>query len=449
MSPIINRGCTGFVGADFSDFPGISVFGAFARVVRLNHISAKSYFSAFTLRNRRDDDLSRRLTFSGASRDAVAAALSLTSTATLDVAAWLPFQCDPRCLAANWSFRYCRACLRYGFHSLLHQLPWIGKCPWHRTRLLTTCAICDSRLTLAGGSKVLLLQCCNGHDPFNELISCVESFDQVEAATMFIESYLAWAKNERARSLLIMPESGTTRFDVIASAITLLPALRDCCQGPTQTSSTVHTRTLTLRSTTTNDVHDAPSALAKLSTLLLEGAGLELPRNLAPGFVKIGCSLAERLPPESLTDAEVSLFFDGLERQPNQTFKPAKRASLAEIRFLPPLLIGERRVVYRNTFSKTAATAAYWLLDAALNEPPHPDLEAEVGYRLLVHALGTILKRAYAEGMRVVLSRYVHALFDSKRDRPRLTEPWILIHKEGPQLQKVKIVWARRADLPW
>jgi len=45
-----------FVGADFSSLPGISAFGAFARVARLNHINSKGYFSAFGLRGCRQNN---------------------------------------------------------------------------------------------------------------------------------------------------------------------------------------------------------------------------------------------------------------------------------------------------------------------------------------------------------------------------------------------------------
>lgn len=436
------------MGADFSDLPGISVFGAFARVVRLNHISAKSYFSAFGLRNRRDDDLSRRLTFSGASRDAIAHALSLTSASTLNIATWLPFQGGSSDLEANWSFRYCPVCLRQGFHSLLHQLPWVDRCPWHRTRLLAKCAICDSPLALRGDAGRPLLTCCNGHDAFNEMVSAADRFDQAVAAEAFIEHYLAWAEKERARCLLIPPEVGATSFDVVSNAITLPSTWGGGCQGPALAARTLHARTLIRQSVSTHGVHDLPSALAKLSTLRHEVAGLELPHSLAPGFISIGCELAGRLPPESLTDSEASLFFDGLERQPDQTFKPAKRSPLAEIRFLPPLLVGERRVIHRSTLSKIASRAAERLLASVVGESASSDPLTDTSRHLLLCALGTVLKRAYAEGMRVVLSRYIPALFDSKRDRPHLTEPWILIWKEGRQLDRIAIVWARRKGLP-
>jgi hypothetical protein len=185
-----------------------------------------------------------------------------------------------------------------------------------------------------------------------------------------------------------------------------------------------------------------------LSSLRHEVAGLDLPPQVAPGFVNIGCQLANRLPPESLSDAEMTLFFKGLARQPDRTFKPAKRATLAEIRFLPPLLIGEMRYIQRSTLSKTASQAASRLLALVEGELAPDDSPADTIQHLLLCALASILKRAYSEGMRMVLSRYIPSLFDSKRDRPRLTEPWILVRTEGLQLDAVTIVWAKRRWLP-
>lgn len=436
------------MGADFSDLQGISVFGAFARVVRLNHISAKGYYSAFGLRNRRNDDLFRRLTFSGISRSTVARALSLTSKATLDIAPWLPFQFDPEHLKDGWSFRYCPSCLRQGFHSLLHQLPWIDRCPWHATRLLAKCAICASSLALNADARRPLLTCPNGHDIFNETVCCATQFDQAANAAKFIDDYLAWAELERVRCILIPPEAGTTPFDVLGSVIMPPPTLLHRSRGTVLVDRASHARTLTLQPKSTQAIHDRISAIAKLSTLCNDVSGLELPPELAPGFINIGWQLANRLPPESLTDSEISLFFDGLTRQPDQTFKPAKRSPLAEIRFLPPLLIGERRVIHRSTLSKIAIRAAERLLAASASDSNLPDSRADVSRHLLLRALSAILTRAYAEGMRVVLSRYIPTLFDSKRDRPRLTEPWVLAWKEGQQLHKVTIVWPRRKGLP-
>ncbi|WP_157664850.1 hypothetical protein [Bordetella genomosp. 9] len=35
------------------------------------------------------------------------------------------------------SFRYCEGCARFGYHSYLHELPWLFRCPFHLTELST------------------------------------------------------------------------------------------------------------------------------------------------------------------------------------------------------------------------------------------------------------------------------------------------------------------------
>jgi hypothetical protein len=283
---------------------------------------------------------------------------------------------------------------------------------------------------------------------FNEMVCCAEVFDQAANAAAFIERYLRWAEEERAQCVLIPPEGATTSLEVMRNAIALPWTLRDCCQEPASASSTNQIRTLKRQSTRTTGTHDLPSALAKLSSLHHDAAGLELPPHVASAFIGISCQLANRLPPESLSDAELTLFFDGLARQPDRTFKPAKRAPLAEIRFLPPLLVGGMRFINRSTLSRTASQAASRLLASVMGESAPKDPPVDTSQQLLLRALASILKRAYSEGMRVVLSRYIPSLFDSKRDRPQLTEPWILVRTEGQQLDAVTIVWAKRKWLP-
>lgn len=38
--------------------------------------------------------------------------------------------------------RFCRECVRVGYHSLFHQVPTIEECPWHAVRLTDACSSC-------------------------------------------------------------------------------------------------------------------------------------------------------------------------------------------------------------------------------------------------------------------------------------------------------------------
>jgi hypothetical protein len=366
------------------DLPGISLFGAFARIVRLNHIPSSGFFSGFSLRNQHAVDLSHRLTF-GTGRDSVAASIGVNTYASMRLSEWLPFQCDGRIFEKGWLFRFCPACLRFGFHSYLQQLPWIMRCPWHRCRLRTTCSICDAPLSLASDSSRPLLVCRNGHDPFDEISTCISVFSQDGAASAFLERYLHWAERRRLEWELVPPEANTTNVQVLASAINLPRTWSECCWTRSADAAVARSRTFRLRPKKPGGVSDISSLFAKVAALQNKGLGIELPRAYVPGFVKIACDLAEELPPESLTDSEIHLFFDGLERQPDRTFRPAKRSPLSDVTFLPPLLVGDRRIVHLGSLSPQATGALSRLIVAHLQAKSlsAPTLR---GYALSFHA---------------------------------------------------------------
>jgi hypothetical protein len=83
--------------------------------------------------------------------------------------------------------RGCAACLRSGFHSLLHQLPWIEACPWHQDPLIRNCR-CGRLLNKGLGlASRPLLMCVCGHD----------HFDRLEA----LRSLATWPEHEVMRAL--------------------------------------------------------------------------------------------------------------------------------------------------------------------------------------------------------------------------------------------------------
>jgi hypothetical protein len=439
-----NEGCSDLVGGDLTDMPGISAFGAFVRVVRLNHISPKGFFSVFGIRNRRTEDLSHRLTFSVSSQCKVADSLGLTSVPTCNFFQWLPFQCDPIIFESHWNFRYCPACLHQGLHTFLHQLPWFTHCPWHRCRLRIKCTVCDAPLSVASSDNRPLLVCRNGHDHFNEVASCCSLFGLSRVAAKFMDHYLTWAAERREQWKLLAPEDSTTTISQWSSMIQMPSSCHESCHQFFPASPVAHARTFHRNAEPALGVSELPSAFSKLQTLLQRGVGLELPKTFEPGFTRIACSLAEQLPPESLTDSEIHLFFDGLERQPDHSFKPARRPGYADIKFLPPLLVGQRRIINLGTLNARALQSVRQLLISNFGELSEPLSSRDEGSRrLFLRVAADVLKRAYAEGIRTILAGYVPALFDSKRDRPHPSEPWILTRSERDHLQEVQVIWVR------
>ena len=64
-------------------------------------------------------------------------------------------------LGSPW-LRYCRRCLRLGYHSVVHQLKGVGQCPIHGTVLEETCTHCGSRTPYWLNASLLgaPYQCC-------------------------------------------------------------------------------------------------------------------------------------------------------------------------------------------------------------------------------------------------------------------------------------------------
>ena len=53
------------------------------------------------------------------------------------------------------NFRYCRACLGRGYHSLLYQFERVARCPIHRRPLETACRSCGYRIAYRLNARLL------------------------------------------------------------------------------------------------------------------------------------------------------------------------------------------------------------------------------------------------------------------------------------------------------
>jgi hypothetical protein len=292
-----------------------------------------------------------------------------------------------------------------------------------------------------------LLYCPRNHDPLNEIECCSTYFDKAEEAASFQQSYLAWAQAERSEWRLTAPEVGHTGVREVTPLVRLPRILSSRCQSRPKIYLSAHTRSVRAQPDSRHELSDIPSAFAKLGALQ-QSRGLDLPAQFVGSFINIGCDLVDKLPPETLSETELALFFDGVERQPGRAAKPARRAAYIDIRFLPPLIVGERRIFNLGTLSKVAIALAEEVIGTHYREHVGADPQVQDGNNLLLRVVGSVLGRAYAEGLRIVLSRYAISLFDSKRDRPHLTEPWALIRTNNGVPVEARLIWAKRPDLP-
>ena len=107
--------------------------------------------------------------------------------------------------------RGCPACFSYGYHTMLHQLPWIISCPWHRERLIDACS-CGRNLmpTSRKCGAVQLLACPCGKDYYDRSSALLgmERFPTSEVRH-YIDAHLSFSRDERTRTSLITSPSST------------------------------------------------------------------------------------------------------------------------------------------------------------------------------------------------------------------------------------------------
>lgn len=116
---------------------------------------------------------------------------------------WHPF--SDKSEAHATLLRGCRRCLAYGFHTMLHQLPWITTCPWHGDRLVKNCTCGRSLLPHKWRSANLrLLHCPCGVDHYqrNQALLGMHQWPK-EQVTRAIHEYLDSAGRTRKTTRLL------------------------------------------------------------------------------------------------------------------------------------------------------------------------------------------------------------------------------------------------------
>lgn len=88
---------------------------------------------------------------------------------------------------ASQTLRYCPSCLEIGFHSSIHQLLFIEKCPYHDIYLVDKCQKCNSKITLNLNDKLItrpyICENCN-----NRILSNIYFYEKYRAFD-FIKSF--------------------------------------------------------------------------------------------------------------------------------------------------------------------------------------------------------------------------------------------------------------------
>ena len=429
-----------FVGADLTSAPHTSAYGALVRLLRLNGMRRSEMAPLLGIRTQRAQDLAAVMTFSEARQTQLAAALRLTDVpASWNLSTWFPFSAPSTLLKDNWRFRYCPDCLQSGYHVHLHQLPWFDRCPWHEAALTTTCSVCRNKICTGADwpeDRNMVCQC--GHSIINTEAAIAGALAPPAGAEAFLNDYLAWAAKERGRAVLAAP-SNYSEPEVSLATIVILPR---CWQPWAAAGSSFHTRVWR------NTGHSAPGALQALSdlgTLRLDRPGfLKLSPNHAEACAQVAAQLALKLPKETLSDGEMSLFLAGAGIEAPLLFEPARRPLSGEVSSMVLWQTSAGNFLNLTCLHPAAYRPLANILDAVVGMRTLADFHAQTcagELDVILRCCRDVLARGYAEGLRSVLAPYVPSLWKMGRDRPHLTQPWLIVRREDGAISSIRAVW--------
>lgn len=253
----------------------------------------------------------------------------------------------------------------------------------------------------------------------------------------WITSYLDWASAARETNYLVhTPKLEVSNWDALGQLIQMSATLEARCGHARAEHPRLHERKLSIYDRVNPNI-GALGAQFLLDVPVDVDGVMELPASTWNAFRHVGYGLAEKLPEATFSDGELLRFFAG-SRRPALRFAATHRSGNVDILFLPVQVGGERGFLYVNAMAKAARDVVHRLGSYMEGVPNNYDLPVRAGMLLLL--------RAYAEGMRVVLSRFFPDLHKMERDRPHLTLPWALIQRQAGQTVGAKVVWAPRSD---
>lgn len=435
-----------FVGGDMGDAPYISDFGAFIRIVRLNRLRPRDYFAAFGMRVRRRDDLSAILTFSYARQEQFWRAIGVVPPPTASLDTWIPSKGAVTVLEQGWRFRYCPECLRSAYHCNLTQMPWIGQCPVHCVPLRTTCPRCDAPVDTTGERDGRLLVCACRYDLVDERLACRGNYLMLPHVQRTIWPYLDWAIQARAHNQVIAPAQ--------ASDLSPLAQLMDFparfSQGTDAPLGLNRPHLRQLRVQRRPSIHDTVSARMRLEALAASDPGIvEMPNAMLRSFRSAAATLIRSLPERALSRGELALFMGFGVDVDDVLSTPALRKAFVDIAYLSPHHVAGRYFLSFHAIDRIASHAAHLVMEHVLGPDYGTRVKlsaAEADVPLVLLTVEAILLRAYSEGMRTVLARYVKGMATNRSTRPRMSVPWILLRTDEGRLESTRIAWFPRQE---
>ncbi|MCC6561433.1 MAG: hypothetical protein IT478_08755 [Xanthomonadales bacterium] len=438
---------SGFVGGDLGHLHGISAFGAVVRIARLNQFSRADQFAAFGFRSLQSEDPTKVLTFSAKRKFSLWSALGCDATVSClwDIEPWTPFQGSDVWDKIPWRLRICPCCMRHGYHSLLFQMPWLARCPWHRTALIDACRRCKQPFMDASIGTRPLMQCACGADYFNERAALRGERPLAATRRQIMAEYLIWAKRQQAQTRLISPqEADAWGAEAIAALVDTTPwsgSLREVMPDKHGTTIAHHRTSLNQRTTAEDGSVDDDAGRCAASFTPGPGGMADLPSAFLAPLRHVTRGVLQGVPMSAFNCKENAAFFRPADAPASAT------ATRRELLFLPVHECGSRVYLDLQILQRSALRSLCDFTAATLQPHGAETLASPRSQGLAIRVIRQLLARAYADGLTHVVGRHAPAVFDHRRIRSGPRMPWVAVVRDATGVAQVRAVWSPRR--PW
>ncbi|MGE8226396.1 MAG: hypothetical protein ACN6RK_11485 [Stenotrophomonas sp.] len=186
----------------------------------------------------------------------------------------------------------------------------------------------------------------------------------------------------------------------------------------------------------------------RLEALASSDPGIvEIPNAMLGSLRSTATALIRSLPERALSRGELALFMGFGVDVDDVLSTPASRKAFVDIAYLPPHHVAGKYFLSFHAMDNIASHTAHSVMEQVLGPGYGTRVKlgaAEADVPLALLTVEAILLRAYSEGMRTVLAKYVNGMASSRKTRPRSSVPWILLSTDNGRLSSTRIAWFPR-----
>lgn len=377
---------------DVRELAGISSFGFVIQNLRLHYLVPPDAFATMGVRLTYGEDWSQRLC---RSRKLIESLLKAVPSASALGPSWNVEQWQAFGNAhSHWrtTLTACLECLQTGYHSLLFQMPWVNRCPWHDGPLTSRCPTCAAPLWKSIRPDASPLVCVCGMDFVDDRQLLQEPAKLINARTRHVGRYLKWARESRSQRDVFGLEQDLPLWEDAAMELfkTKLP-----WRHPSATVTEVLTRRSTVQhqAKITEKAEQANLIRIASDTGRAKDLFLELPISFELPMKRASRCVASKFPASSFSERErICLGIDGTSEY--EEWQPRPSVVLLRAYSVKDKLYFDGRILSRPVQAI--------LQQICLTMAQHTDSERLDDY---MRAYGRVLFRGYATAAHHALAK--------------------------------------------